>query len=107
MSIEKPWGTFLLLSKNEKTTVKIIMIDAGHRTSLQYHKNRDEKWYIIKGIGIAELDGTHEMTIGSEMIIPKKKPHRITAITDLTLLEISYGEFEESDIIRLDDDYSR
>lgn len=45
--------------------------------------------------------------VGDELVIPKTKPHRLEAITDLTILEISFGEFDELDIVRLEDDYCR
>ena len=41
--IDKPWGNFVKLTDNEKTTVKIISINAGNRTSLQFHEHRSEK----------------------------------------------------------------
>jgi hypothetical protein len=31
--------------------------------------------------------------------------HRITGIEDSIILEISFGEFNEKDIVRLDDDF--
>jgi mannose-1-phosphate guanylyltransferase len=33
--------------------------------------------------------------------------HRIKANEDCILLEISYGKFDENDIIRIEDDYGR
>jgi len=107
MIVEKPWGSFKLLTKNEKTTLKILFLNAGSRTSLQLHQNRDEKWYILKGNGIITLDTNQTINEGDELFIPKKQPHRISAVTDLTILEISYGLFDEQDILRLEDDYCR
>ncbi len=107
MKVTKPWGNYNLFTKNEKTTVKIISLDAGHRTSLQFHRYRTEKWFVIKGTGIAHLLTKHDLKPGVELVIPKTKPHRLEAVTDLSVLEISYGKFDESDIVRLDDDYCR
>jgi mannose-6-phosphate isomerase-like protein (cupin superfamily) len=40
--------------------------------------------------------------------VPKKAEHRITAKTDLKIVEIQVGAYlGEDDIIRLDDDYGR
>jgi mannose-1-phosphate guanylyltransferase len=40
--------------------------------------------------------------------VPKKAIHRlIGAGTDAIILEISTGDFDEKDIVRLEDDYSR
>jgi len=107
MSITKPWGSFKLLTKNEKTTVKIIMLNAGNRTSLQLHNHRFEKWFVLKGEGIITLEKPKQVKIGDEIFIPVKTPHRIEAITDFTILEISYGLFDELDILRLEDDFGR
>lgn len=107
MIVKKPWGSYKLLTKNEKTTLKILSLNAGSRTSLQLHQNRDERWHILKGTGIAILDTNQTLSVGDELFIPKKQPHRIHAITDLTILEISYGLFDEQDILRLEDDYCR
>lgn len=106
-SVTKPWGNFKLLTQNEKTTIKIISIDAGNRTSLQLHLKRSEKWYVLEGIGIATLEKEYPLTVHDEMFIPAKTPHRLEAIIDLKILEISYGDFDEDDIVRLEDDYSR
>ncbi|MEK6818384.1 MAG: mannose-6-phosphate isomerase, partial [Nanoarchaeota archaeon] len=45
---------------------------------------------------------------GTEIFIPKKTLHRIEALNKpVRVLEISLGEFKESDIVRLDDVYGR
>lgn len=106
-SVSKPWGSFKLLIQSKKITIKIISINAGNRTSLQLHEKRSEKWYVLEGIGIGTLEKEYPLKVNDEMFIPVKTPHRLEAITDLIILEISYGDFDESDIIRLDDDYSR
>jgi mannose-1-phosphate guanylyltransferase len=107
MSVTKPWGSFKLLTKNEKTTVKIISLNAGNRTSLQLHNHRSEKWLVLKGEGIVTLEKPRRVKISDEIHIPVNTSHRIEAITDLTILEISYGIFDELDILRLEDDFGR
>jgi len=74
---------------------------------LQLHQNRSEKWFVLNGKGLAYVDGKHLLCPDTEIFIPKTKPHRLEAITDLTILEISNGLFDELDIIRLEDDYHR
>jgi mannose-1-phosphate guanylyltransferase len=45
---------------------------------------------------------------GDEVIIPRKTIHRLEgANADAIILEISTGDFDEKDIIRLEDDYNR
>jgi len=51
---------------------------------------------------------TETLQTGESVTIPKKTIHRlIGAGTDGIILEISTGEFDESDIVRLEDDYKR
>jgi len=107
MRVNKPWGFFEQLTDNDTTTVKIITILAGNRTSLQFHEHRSEKWYVLNGEGYAILEDKQKIQTGDEISIPKKAVHRLEAITDMKILEISYGLFQESDIKRLEDDYVR
>lgn len=107
--IERPWGNFRQFTKNENTTVKIISIKPNSSLSLQYHQNREEFWYIISGnptiiIGENKINAK----VGDEFKIAKKEKHQIEAGVDpVQFLEISYGDFNEEDIIRLEDKYGR
>lgn len=107
MRVNKPWGYFEQLTDNETTTVKLITILAGNRTSLQFHEQRSEKWYVLRGEGIAVVPDKKMIKSGDEIFIPKTTVHRLEAITDMQILEISFGLFNESDIKRLEDDYIR
>lgn len=114
----RPWGNFKTLAKNEKCTVKIITVRPGETLSLQYHNKRDEYWAILSGSGrviIRQQDTQSDpflwkrnVGIGDELFIPKKFIHNVEADDEpLVLLEISYGEFDENDIVRLSDKYKR
>ena len=105
--IDKPWGFFKKLTDNEKTTVKLISINAGSRTSLQFHEHRSEKWYVLSGEGYAMNPDKTKITPGDKLFISKTTVHRLEAITDMKILEISFGDFDELDIKRLEDDYNR
>jgi mannose-1-phosphate guanylyltransferase len=106
---KRPWGRFERFTLNEQCTVKLVYLDGDKRLSLQYHNNRSEFWKIIKGPVKVQL-GNETKTLQTEesITIPKKMTHRlIGAGTDGIILEISMGEFDESDIVRLEDDYKR
>lgn len=107
MKVNKPWGFFEQLTDNEKTTVKLITILAGNRTSLQFHEQRSEKWHVLSGEGVAMIPDKKMIKPGDEIFVPKTTIHRLEAITDMQILEISFGLFQESDIKRLEDDYVR
>lgn len=115
----RPWGKFKTLAKNEKCTVKILTVRAGEKLSIQYHNNREEYWKIIGGRGsikcipLGTLDSVHlwwyQVNVGDEIYIPKKFIHSAEAdkYTELKILEVSYGNFDEKDIVRLYDRYNR
>lgn len=105
----RPWGNFEQFCKNEKVTVKIISVKPNEELSLQYHNNREEFWKILFGEGkIIVGEKIFEAKEGDEFFIPLKVKHRIiTEKSSLKLMEISFGEFDEDDIVRLEDKYNR
>jgi mannose-6-phosphate isomerase-like protein (cupin superfamily) len=106
---ERPWGSFERFTLNEKSTVKLVYLSGDKRLSLQYHDNRSEFWKVIKGpVKVRIGDDTKTLETGESIAIPKKAIHRlIGAGTDAIVLEISMGEFDENDIVRLEDDFKR
>jgi mannose-1-phosphate guanylyltransferase len=107
---ERPWGWFEQFNENTPCTVKLIHVRAGSRLSLQRHNRRREFWKVIQGPVTVEIGGK-EFTghTGSEFEIPVKTNHRLSAAkeSDGLLLEISYGHFDEDDIVRVQDDFGR
>ncbi|MEI6490564.1 MAG: phosphomannose isomerase type II C-terminal cupin domain [bacterium] len=105
----RPWGNFRQFTKNEPSTVKVIKILPGQSLSLQTHEKRSEFWQIIDGDGVVEIEGVKTSTQkGQEFFIKTGEKHRATAGKNaLEILEIAFGEFDESDITRLEDQYGR
>ena len=110
----RPWGKYDVISETEidGATIKTkrIAVKPNKRLSLQYHHNRDEYWKIIEGYGeVTRNDETLEAKPGSEFLIPRGMTHRIAAGTQgISFLEVSVGKnVDESDIVRLEDDYGR
>lgn len=108
-TVEKPWGNFEQFCHNEKVTVKILNVNPNEELSLQYHHNRDEFWKVIKGTGSIIIgDKIHIGSVGDEFFINKEIRHQIkTSNSSLSILEISYGNFDENDIVRIEDKYNR
>ncbi|MEK7610044.1 MAG: phosphomannose isomerase type II C-terminal cupin domain [Patescibacteria group bacterium] len=106
---ERPWGEFVEFIRNISSTVKIITVKSGESLSLQTHSKRDEFWRILSGEGNVEIDDKRiSAKIGDTHFIPRTTKHRIEAgNTDLVVLEISLGDFDEKDIVRLEDKYGR
>ena len=107
--IRKPWGEFLQFTHNEQTTVKILVVNPGQRLSYQSHCQREEFWRCIGGIVKAIVDGKETILgDGDEIFIPKGAKHRLIGLgCHGKVLEISYGNFDEEDIVRYEDDYHR
>jgi len=107
--VNKPWGYFEQFTHNQNSTVKLLYIKKGESLSLQYHNNRIEFWKIISGQPFVEIGEIKtEAKPGDEFEIQKLIQHRISAPKDdVVFLEISMGEFDEEDIVRVEDKYSR
>lgn len=106
----RPWGKFELLTLNETTSVKIITVTPGHRLSLQTHTERSEWWTALdEGLTVEVDDRSWQPAVGERIWIPQGAAHRAcnTSDHDVRFLEIAFGRFDESDIVRLQDDYVR
>ncbi len=108
---EKPWGFELLFAHTPKYAGKVIFVRKGQRLSLQYHEQKDESIYIYEGKALVEIeggDGGMKSTVlqpGQCIRIPPLTRHRLQAIEDTTLFEVSTPELE--DVVRVEDDYGR
>ncbi len=110
LKVEKPWGRFEQYTHNLPCTVKIITVVPGGALSRQYHKKRDELWVVLDEGACVELDGeVHYPEVEEKLFIPRETIHRLSSVGEerLRILEISFGEFEEDDIVRLEDIYGR
>lgn len=108
--MNKPWGSYRRFTLNKPSTVKHFVLLPGQQLSLQYHHNRDEFWKILNGgDGVATInDKQIEAKPMDEFYIPRGTTHRLKAnASNLYFLEIAFGEFDEADIVRLEDSYGR
>ena len=108
-SEDRPWGKFEKFHENKPCTVKLIYVNPNSRLSLQYHNKRSEFWKIVFGTAYLQLDDNSlVLREGQTIEIPNKARHRVEAKeAKCIILEISYGIFDENDIVRLEDDYQR
>jgi mannose-6-phosphate isomerase len=106
----RPWGNFQQFVSNERVTVKIITVDPGHRLSLQTHDHRGEFWQVLDvPIEVTVGERTWSAAPGEAVWVPCHAVHRMANKGDQPgrLLEIAFGDFDEADIVRLQDDYAR
>ena len=106
---KRPWGNFKQFVFNEKCTVKIIEVKPNQTLSKQVHRKRDELWVVLdKGLRVELDDKVINPKPGDEVVIKRKTIHRLSSLgRRARVLEISFGNFDESDVERLEDVYGR
>ncbi len=106
MRVEKPWGYELRWAVTDRYFGKILHVNRGEALSLQYHERKDECILISSGLLDLELDGVvHHLSPGDTVRIRPGMRHRMTALEDCDIFEVSTPEVE--DVVRLEDRYGR
>ena len=111
--VHKHWGEERwLVPEGSPFGYKVITIRAGKRTSLQYHRQKEEANLILNGEGriwfaegVDEPLSDHPLRPGQIAHVRPGVVHRIEALTDLVLVEVSTPELD--DVIRIADDDGR
>lgn len=108
--VDKPWGYELHWAKTDRYVGKIIHIKKGHALSLQYHNRKDETILLWSGKLLFEIqqDGQlvkHEVLPGQRFHVTPGTVHRMTALEDSDVIEVSTPELD--DVVRLEDRYGR
>lgn len=106
----RPWGKFRSYPYELAKNIKIITVKPGSAFSLQYHSRRSEFWVVLdSGLEITLGAKTWRLKKGEEIFIPKKTPHRLRCVGRQPgrVMEIWVGQSEETDIVRIQDDYGR
>ncbi len=111
--VERPWGTFQVLYQGSNITVKHLALNPKSSLSLQKHEHRAESWYFTSlATGMCKViigDEELKAAMDRRYFIPRGVVHRIVNDTNtfVELVEVAFGDFDEDDIIRLDDNYGR
>ena len=109
--VDKPWGHEEIFAETDRYVGKLLVVRAGEALSLQYHESKEET--------LRMLEGTMRFTVGSDpehlqvidigpgdvFHVPPGLLHRMEALTDCTMLEVSTPELD--DVVRLEDRYGR
>jgi mannose-6-phosphate isomerase len=109
--VDKPWGYEIHWAVTGRYLGKILHVNRGEALSLQYHELKDETQLVIKGSVDIELGGpdgvltTRRMREGDTLHITPGTRHRITALEDTDIVEVSTPEID--DVVRLADRYGR
>jgi mannose-6-phosphate isomerase len=110
--VDKPWGWELIWVQTDQYVGKVLFVKAGESLSLQFHRVKDEAWYVHSGRAKLELGDAGEAVLKEEVVsapaffrLPAGTVHRVTAIEDTTIIEVSTPQLD--DVVRLEDKYGR
>ena len=109
--VDKPWGYEIRWAITDRYLGKVIHVNRGEALSLQYHEHKDE-WLLVRagtvdlelGLADGKLE-TVRMGAGDSVHLPPGTRHRITAVEDTDIFEVSTPEID--DVVRLEDRYGR
>ena len=100
-----------MLDEGAGYKVKRLVVEPGHRLSLQRHRFRAEQWVVIAGAPRVRVAGrTRRIKASGTVTIPKGAWHRIEnpGRAPVVIIEVQHGAYlGEDDIIRRADDYGR
>ena len=67
--VDKPWGHELIWAKTERYVGKTLFLNAGESLSLQFHKVKDEAWYVLGEDALERFPerGDHESSAFPEL----------------------------------------
>ena len=110
--VDKPWGYELIWALTEAYCGKVLFVRAGEQLSLQFHREKDESWYVQSGRAELQVGAAGEAVLSTEVLaagealrFPPGTVHRIQALEDTTILEVSTPQLD--DVVRLEDAYGR
>lgn len=107
--VERPWGVFYQYAHNEPVTVSLMTVKPHSRLSFQSHTHRSELWIALDSNSVIQVgDTVHHAQSGEEFWIPAGVKHRLSAENEaVRVLEVAFGDWQQDDITRYEDDYSR
>jgi mannose-6-phosphate isomerase len=119
--VQKPWGHEEVWAETINYVGKVLVINPGHRLSLQYHNVKEETFRVLKGIltlqinvdvGLndAEPETFYTLKEGDSFHCSPGTIHRMICDPALNteavhVVEVSTNHLD--DVVRLEDDYKR
>ena len=98
----KGWGDELWIANNEKYCGKILRFNKGSSFSMHYHIKKEETWCVTKGelkLEYFDLEKAERLernlVEGDVVHLVPWVPHKLTALKDSTVFEVSTQHFNE------------
>lgn len=101
--IDKVWGYEEEIVNTSEYCGKFLYLDKGKRSSLHFHKIKDETFYILSGKVLMEL--SNEVIVMEKGKSKRIKPfncHRFSGLEDSIITEFS-SHHEDSDSYRIEE----
>src|SRR3989475_10906955 len=105
--VPKPWGHETIWARTDRYVGKILHVRAGEGLSLQYHRRKEETMRVLSGAVTLEVGAERgeprrvRLGPGEGFHLPPGTRHRVTALEDADILEVSTPELD--DVVRLAD----
>lgn len=105
---ERRWGHYKVIgdatcADGGHSITKQMHMNAGCCTSYHSHRFHEEVWTFADGEGTLVLDGeTVPVKRGMAISIPAGVRHAVKAQTDMEIIVVEIGEFQEEDVERYD-----
>ncbi len=99
--VPKGWGREEWIENSDLYCGKKLILRAGRRSSLHYHKKKTETFFVQSGRLALEIhypDGVREIRLmgpGDKCLLEPGTPHRFTGIEDAEIFEFSTQHFDE------------
>ena len=107
----RPWGGFSTLEEGPGYKVKRLVVEPGHRFSLQKHRHRAEHWVVVAGSPRVLINGrARRLKPRDTATVPRGAWHRAgnPGRVPVVIIEVQHGSYlGEDDIVRRQDDYGR
>jgi mannose-6-phosphate isomerase-like protein (cupin superfamily) len=109
MMEKRPWGGYQIIAEDAQA-VKILRVNPMTRLSLQTHAKRSERWTPITD-GMLAIIGENAVVLEpfKTYVVDVGQIHRIMNYSGEVgiIVETLHGEYDEDDIVRLEDDFGR
>src|SRR4051812_17017623 len=97
--VDKPWGYEIIWAETARYVGKQLHIRAGQRLSRQYHRVKEETLLVQTGemdleIGPKEALERKRMRQGDVFHVRPETIHRMIAVTDVDIIEVSTPELD-------------
>jgi mannose-6-phosphate isomerase-like protein (cupin superfamily) len=106
--VPKPWGWELLWTLTSRYAGQILYIHRGHQLSLQYHREREESFFLRSGrliFVLEDADGALSelwLEAGDSQHVPPGRLHRLVALEDCEVLRVSTPEVDDVERVEPD-----